>query len=303
LTVSTTVVAPQYRIGTASWTDPTLLAAAFYPPSAKSAEARLRFYAAHFNTVEVDSTYYALPSERNAALWALRTPADFVFHIKAFALLTQHAAETRALPHAIQELLPRAARNQPRLSRPPVEVLALSFAMFRSALAPLRDVSKLGCILFQFPPWFTAGDDHEAYVDFCRAQLPDDRLAVEFRHASWFNDRTQRTLDFLAARQLSLVCIDAPDTPSIARPPYATTSEVAYVRLHGRNRDAWFRRADSAAQRFNYLYSDAELRECAARIRQLRDARVIHVIFNNCYADYGVRNALTMQRLLDVRIS
>jgi len=285
-------------VGTASWTDPTLLAAGFYPRGAKSAEARLRFYAEHFNTVEVDSTYYALPSERNAALWALRTPPDFQLNIKAFALLTQHPAETRALPSAIKALLPAAALRQPRLSHPPPEVLQRSFEMFRSALEPLRAVRKLGCILFQFPPWFTASAVHEAYVDVCQAQLPGDQLAIEFRHTSWLNGRTQPTLDFLAARRLSLVCLDAPQAQSIVRVPFVTTSDIAYVRLHGRNRQAWFQRSGTAAERFKYLYSDDELDACAEQIRRLGEARTVHVIFNNCYGDYGVRNALAMQRLL-----
>jgi uncharacterized protein YecE (DUF72 family) len=295
----------EYRVGTASWTDPTLLSAGFYPRTAKSAEARLRFYAEHFDTVEVDSTYYALPAERNALLWAQRTPRGFRFNIKAFALLTQHAAETRALPAALKALLPPETLRQPRLSHPSARVLELSFEMFRAALAPLRDAGKLGCILFQFPPWFVANDINATYVDFCRTQLPADRLAIEFRHTSWFNGRTAGTIDFLAAHDLSLVCVDAPQATSIAQPPFVTTSDVAYVRLHGRNRRAWFQRAGTAAQRFNYLYTDAELRQCAATIRGLRPpragaptARVAYVIFNNCYADYGVRNAQTLRNLL-----
>ncbi len=300
--VGATHVQPEYRIGTASWTDPTLLAAAFYPPAANSAEARLRFYAEHFNTVEVDSTYYALPAERNAVLWANRTPHGFHFNIKAFALLTQHAAETRGLPAAIKARLSPEALREPRLSQPPADITELSFEMFRRALDPLRESGKLGCILFQFPPWFVASDAHRAYIDFCRAQLPGDRLAVEFRHGSWLGARTQGTLALLAERDLSLVCVDAPHAPSIVRTPYIATSDIAYVRLHGRNRQAWFQRAGTAAQRFKYLYSEEELRECAAAVRRLHGVagppRVTYVIFNNCYADYGVRNALLMQRLL-----
>jgi uncharacterized protein YecE (DUF72 family) len=295
--VETTPGTPEYRIGTASWTDPTLLRSGFYPPTARTADARLRFYAAHFNTVEVDSTYYALPSERNAQLWAQRTPAAFRFNVKAFALLTQHPAETRALPRPLQALLSMEALRQPRLSHPPDEALQLAFEMFHSALEPLRRTGKLGCTLFQFPPWFTAREANEAYIDSCRERLPKHQLAIEFRHTSWFNGRTRRTLDFLADRHLSLVCVDAPHAPSIVRPPWTTTGDIAYVRLHGRNRQSWFQREGTAAQRFKYLYSDDELQQCSASIQQLR-ARVVHVIFNNCYADYGVRNALSMQRLL-----
>jgi uncharacterized protein YecE (DUF72 family) len=290
--------APRYRIGTASWTDPTLLAADFYPRAAKTAEARLRFYASQFDTVEVDSTFYALPSERNAALWAERTPDDFRFHIKAFAFLTGHGAETRALPAAVRERLPAERLREARLQHPPSEIVDLCFEMFRSALSPLRDAAKLGCILLQFPPWFTANERNEAYIGFCRRRLPDDCLAIEFRHASWFDGRTARTLDLLRRADLTLVCTDAPRAPSIPTPPYVTTNATGYVRLHGRNRSAWFRRGATAAQRFQYLYADDELRECAGRIRTLRGAREVNVLFNNCHADYGVRNAATMRGLL-----
>jgi uncharacterized protein YecE (DUF72 family) len=289
---------PQYRVGTASWTDPTLLKAHFYPPEAKSAEARLRFYAGHFDTVEVDSTYYALPNERNATLWVERTPDGFRFNIKAFALLTQHQADTRALPQAVKELIPKRVLQTARIGHPSPEVLDLCFEMFGSALRPLRRADKLGCILFQFPPWFTARPANEEYIDYCGEHMGGDRLAIEFRHASWFADRLQRTIDFMADRHLALVCSDAPDAPSIPKPPLTATTDIAYVRFHGHNREAWFQRTTTAAERFKYLYSDHELREEAHKLRELRGASTTYVVFNNCYGDYGVRNAATMKQLL-----
>jgi uncharacterized protein YecE (DUF72 family) len=297
--VSAVHTAPEYRVGTASWTDPTLLTTDFYPAAAKSAEARLRFYAGHFTTVEVDSTYYALPSERNAALWAERSPADFRFNIKAFAWLTQHAAETRALPQPVKALLPAAALRAPRVRDAPPAAREVSFDLFRTALAPLQAAGKMGCVLLQFPPWFTARSSNETYIEFCRQHLLGYHLAIEFRHRSWLGDRLPQTADFLATRGLSLVCVDAPFAPAIAHTPFIATGPIAYVRLHGRNRQAWFQRAGTAAQRFKYLYSDEELHECAGKIRGLRGAGTVYVIFNNCYADYGVRNAATMRRLLD----
>jgi uncharacterized protein YecE (DUF72 family) len=285
------------RVGTASWTDPTLFRAGFYPATAKTAEARLRFYAEHFNTVEVDSPYYALPSERNAALWVERTPADFRFNIKAFAWLTQHSAETRALPQRVRALLPSVELRKPRVHATP-EALQLAFDMFRTALEPLHTAAKLGCILLQFPPWFTARPENEVYIESCRERLPDYDLAVEFRHPSWLGGRQAQTLELLRQQRLSFVCLDTPAAPSIPETPYVTTSDVGYVRLHGRNRQAWFRRATTAAERFKYLYTDAELQDCARRIRQLQNACTVYVIFNNCYGDYGVRNAMTMRDLL-----
>jgi uncharacterized protein YecE (DUF72 family) len=289
----------EYRVGTASWTDPTLLATDFYPPRASTAEGRLRYYAEHFTTVEVDSSYYALPSERNAHLWVERTPDDFDFNVKAFALLTGHAAETRALPAEVKKLLGAEALEQPRIERPGREVLDLCFAMFRTAIAPLHTAGRLGCVLFQFPPWVKATPRNHEYLEFCRAQLPDYRLAIEFRHASWFDGNAKTTVAFLRQRGLTLVCLDAPAAPSIPRPPFETTADIAYVRLHGRNRTAWFRRGGTAAERFDYLYSDEELAECAARIKSLSGARRAYVLFNNCHGDKAVRNAILMRRLLE----
>lgn len=292
-------MAIDYRVGTASWTDPTLLATDFYPPRAATPEGRLRFYAEHFTTVEVDSSYYALPSERNAHLWVQRTPDDFELNIKAFALLTGHTAETRALPTAVKKALGAEALKQPRIEKPGRDVLDLCFEMFRTAIAPLHTSGKLGCVLLQFPPWVKATPRNYEYLDFCRERLPGYRLAVEFRNNSWFDGNNDATLAFLRERNLPLVCLDAPTAPSIPQPAFAATADIAYVRLHGRNRTAWFQRGGTAADRFNYLYSDEELAECAGRIKTLRTVRKVYVLFNNCHGDKGVRNATTMRRLLE----
>ena len=109
----------EFRVGTASWTDPTLVNSdLFYPPSVRSAEERLRFYAEQFNTVEADSTYYALPAERNAKLWTERTPDEFVFNIKPFAVMTQHRAEVSRLPKQLREMLTAEERSNRQLARP-----------------------------------------------------------------------------------------------------------------------------------------------------------------------------------------
>lgn len=291
---------PRFRVGTASWTDPTLLESGFYPPTATTAEARLRFYAQHFDTVEVDSTFYALPNERNAYLWARRTPDDFVFHVKAFAALTQHPVEVRQLPQPVREVLTTSlqAATGERVKLSPGDSLSLCFSMFAAALAPLARARKLGCLLFQFPPWFTANDEHERYLLFCREKLPSFLIAIEFRHRSWFGERAERTLGFLSEHQFVHVILDVPEAPSLPKTPFVTTMPTAYVRLHGRNREAWFGRHERASERFRYFYNDDELRELASRIRRLRDAEEVHVIFNNCYRDYGVRNAATMAALL-----
>jgi uncharacterized protein YecE (DUF72 family) len=143
----------QFLVGTASLTDPTLVKSdLFYPPTATTPAERLAFYAAQFPTVEVDSLT-TRSSERNAALWVQRTPARFVFNIKAFSWLTQHTAETSRPPNAINELLPESILAAARIKTPPYPVLELAFQMFWSALQPLRAASKLGYLLFQFRPY------------------------------------------------------------------------------------------------------------------------------------------------------
>jgi uncharacterized protein YecE (DUF72 family) len=290
---------PLFRVGTASWTDPTLVSSgAFYPADAKTAEDRLRFYAEHFDTVEVDSPYYALPSEKNAELWNERTPEDFVFHVKAFALLTTHGADTARLPRPVKEMLTEAERAKPRLTRPSEEVRSLAFQMFGAALEPLRHAGKLGFLVFQFPPWFTATVGNARYIATCRERLPENDLAVEFRHPSWLvESRRERTLGLLRDLGAAHVIVDAPPAPGAVPAVFETTAEDAYVRLHGRNAENWAKKDLSAAERYKYLYSERELSDLAGRLRSLR-ARTAHVVFNNCYANFGVMNATTMKQIL-----
>jgi uncharacterized protein YecE (DUF72 family) len=291
---------PEFRVGTASWTDPSLIASgAFYPPDVKTPEDRLRFYAAQFDSVEVDATYYALTSERNAALWAERTPSDFLFHIKAFALLTTHGADTKRLPKAIKELLTPEELAKPRLSAPRAAVRDLAFQMFSSALEPLRTAGKLGWLVFQFPPWFTATRSNAQYVERCRERLPADRLAVEFRHASWFvGERQSRTFDLLRRLGCAYVIVDEPQLENSVPPICTTTTDEAYVRFHGHNTENWTKKGITAAERYKYLYSERELANWASRLRELKGAHTVNAVFNNCYANFGVMNATTMKQLL-----
>jgi len=297
------VTSAAFHVGTASWTDPSLIATgAFYPPDVTTAEDRLRFYAEQFDTVEVDATYYALVSERNATLWAARTPDDFTFHIKAFSLLTTHAADTKRLPSALKALLSPAELAQPRLHRPSDAVRDLAFQMFASALDPLRVAGKLGLLVFQFPPWFTATRANARYVEQCRARLPDSALAIEFRHASWLMpERQPRTLDWLRDHQLTYVIVDEPQVKDAVPPVCAVTAPDAYVRFHGRNAEAWRKKGITAAERYKYLYAERELAEWASKLRDLTGVRRVHAIFNNCYANFGVMNATTMKQMLSRR--
>lgn len=290
-------------VGATSWTDRTLLASGWYPPDATSAEARLRHYAERFPVVEVDSTYYAPPSERNSVLWVQRTPGDFTFDVKAYALLTQHPTRTDSLPKDLRA----AAGGKARVYQKdlPKEAVAEVWEMFRSALMPLHSAGKLGYVLFQFPEWFTPARSNKDYVLECAERLADYRCAIEFRQRTWMEpeENAERTLAFLSEHRLPYVCVDMPQGFASSVPPVAeaTARDLAVVRFHGRDPEAWARKDATAAERFKYLYRERELEEWVPRIEALaKKARRVHALFNNCWRDSAVRNAKQMAGLLGV---
>jgi uncharacterized protein YecE (DUF72 family) len=266
---------------------------------------RLRYYASQFPLVEVDSTYYAPPSERNAQLWAERTPPGFVFDVKVFALLTGHGARPDRMPSQLRGLLRDLARavgtQTVYLKDFTEEGVELVWELHRSGLDPLRSASKLGALLFQFAPWFVPSRENRAYLAELPRRLPGETLAVEFRGGGWMEaDRAGRTLALLEHLGLAYVSVDEPQGfPNSTPPLAAATNELAYVRFHGRNAGTWRERTAAASDRFNYLYADGELAEWAPRIRELAErAAKVHVLFNNNYEDVGIRNARQMALLL-----
>jgi len=300
-------VSGRILIGTSSWTDPTLVKEGhFYPPEARSAEARLRFYATRFPLVEVDSTYYYPPSEKNSVLWIERTPADFTFNVKAYSLLTNHPTKVDSLYAEVKEALPpdTLERRNVYRERLPAEALEEVWRRFREALMPLHSAGKLGAVLFQFPQWFVISRKNKAYIEECAARLPDYRVAIEFRHESWMSERNrEETLSFLEERRLPFVCVDMPQGFESSVPPIAaaTADDLSMVRFHGRNVEAWTARSETASERFRYDYSEAELREWVPRIRELASkTRETHVLMNNCYRDFAVRSARELGDLLDL---
>jgi uncharacterized protein YecE (DUF72 family) len=295
------------RTGTCSWTDPTLISCrCFYPDSAHSAEARLQYYAGQFNIVEVDSSYYALPNERNSYLWAERTPDDFVFDFKAFRLFTQHPTPVSSLPKNVREGLDTELWQKKNLYYRdlPAGLTDDLWQRFESALLPLDTVGKLGVVLFQFPPWFYPGEEQREYILSCKQRLPQYRVAIEFRHNSWLNSKNmERTLAFLRDNDLPFVCVDEPQGFKSSVPPVAeVTSDIGLVRFHGRNAETWEKRGIGPAERFNYLYTEEELKPWAEKVGNLAtQTREMHVLFNNCYQDKAVVNARQMGFMLGSR--
>lgn len=288
--------------GTSSWTDPTLLKSGWYPKEAKTAEQRLVFYASQFPVVEVDATYYAMPSERTAALWVERTPPHFVFDVKSFALFTHHPANVRGLPKDLRETLP-PTRSKVYMKNMAPEVLDETWERFRSALMPLHSAGKLGAVFFQFPEWFAPSVPNKEYLASLRERLPDYDIAVEFRRDTWMNtpERAEKTWAYLSSLGYAYVCVDMPQGFPSSIPPVAaaTSGDLAVVRFHGRNTKAWKKKSLTSAERFDYLYKESEMEEWTPRLRDLAaEAREVHVLFNNCYADKGVRNARQMAELI-----
>jgi uncharacterized protein YecE (DUF72 family) len=269
------------RVGTCSWADEAL-SKYFYPPGLAAGE-RLAYYAEHFDTVELDSTYYRLPVESMAERWVEQTPGDFVMHVKAFGVMTRHPVKKDQLPTDLRDEAPVDDRG--RIDRPPREFRAEIFRRFGEALEPLRAAGRLGGILFQFPPYVVFKDLSLDYLSWARKQLGDDEMLVEFRHKSWYEeDVRSEVLSFLEDQRMSLVVVDAPKVEAKNVPPtlFALTSPTLYFRFHGRNAETWNVRGRSAAERFDYLYSEEELREVVEPLRELAgQAENAYAVFNN----------------------
>ena len=288
------------RVGTASWTDRTLIESGWYPPEAATPEKRLRYYARQFDLVEVDATYYALPSRQAAEAWAVRTPAGFTFNIKAFSLFTGHPTQVKALPADLRQAVEKTGKERVYLRDVDSAVTEEAWDRFLAALDPLREAGKLGAILLQFPPWFPISRARKDYIVSCAQRVAPRRVCVEFRNPTWMtSDNQQETLAFLVGNNLPYVCVDMPQGYRDSMPPVlaATDPDLAVVRLHGHS-DRWD--SKDIHERFGYRYSDGELADWARSIAGLaREATDTHVLFNNCYRDYAQRNARHLADLLN----
>jgi uncharacterized protein YecE (DUF72 family) len=289
------------RVGTCSWADKTLVREAdWYPKRTMSAAERLAFYAARFPVVEADSTYYRPPSRELTGGWAERAPEGFRMDLKAYSLMTGHPTKPETLWPDIAEALDPAAADKRNVypGHLPDDALDEVWRRFVDALQPLREADRFGAVLLQYPPWFTPKRDNRDELARARERLGDVPAYVELRSPRWFGDDLDRTVRWLSDHDLALVAVDAPKVSELPRAA-AATADLAVVRFHGRADDTWKARTTSAAERFRYLYDKRELRPWAKRIAQLADdAREVHVLMNNCYQDYGVRNAADMVDLL-----
>jgi uncharacterized protein YecE (DUF72 family) len=292
------------RVGICSWAEKTLVASGeFYPSEAKSAEERLRYYAAQFDTVEVDSTYYAIPDQRTAWLWDARTPRDFTFHIKAYGALTGHAIDPKTLPNDLRGAvaLPPATGRTVYVREP--EVLTSIASRFMEALLPLKRSGKMGLMVYQFPPWFDYSVANLDRLLFCKTLTKGVPVAVEFRHGSWLvPQRAESVFNFLRENGITYIAADEPQYGTLTTVPFIpkVTTEFAYFRFHGRNTGNWLKKNVETSLRYAYSYNDQELTSFIPAIKEAdRQARETYAMFNNCHRGSATSNGRRLKEMLN----
>jgi uncharacterized protein YecE (DUF72 family) len=290
--------AAKILVGTASWSDPGFVE--HWYPKKMPAGDRLAWYAQHFETVEVNSTFYSAPDARMVERWCRSTPDGFIFDVKLHQLLSRHSTNRKLLPPALQKSAESDEKGKVKLT-PQIE--AAMIEQFRHSLEILRGEGKLGALLLQLSPGFSPRKHKLTELDDLLAALSDYRLAVELRNRNWVEgEEIETTLDFLRKHSATFVAVDAPAEKHFTiMPPdlnAITNRELAYLRLHGRDARA-YTTGKTVAARFNYNYSDAEIDEVAKRARKLaKETAEVHVVFNNNALDYAPHAALRMRKAL-----
>ena len=285
-------------VGTASWTDPGFIERWY--PKKMPAHERLRWYAEHFEMVEVNSTFYSVPDARTVERWCAATPGDFVFDVKLHQLFSFHSTQAKLLPPELQRLVHPDLKGKVNATR------SLQDALLKSFLRPmsiLQSAGKLGVFLLQLSPAFSPRKHQLGELEALIESLRDFSLAIEFRNRNWLvGEQLSATTDFLRKRGVAFVNVDAPAEEHFAIVPSdlneVTTPRFSYLRLHGRNAKAYLT-GKTVAARFDYDYSDKEIGGVAERGRDLaREAARLHIVFNNNNLDYAPRAAIRLRKAL-----
>ncbi|HEU0273635.1 MAG TPA: DUF72 domain-containing protein, partial [Candidatus Udaeobacter sp.] len=263
-------------VGTASWSDPGFVER-WYPKKMPAYE-RLGWYAQHFEMVEVNSTFYSVPEPRMVERWCAATPNDFTFDVKLHQLFSFHSTRAKLLPPDLQRRAETDVRGNVR-STPDLQDALLK--IFLRSISTLRDAEKLGVLLLQLSPSFSPRKHELGELERLIEMLRDYELAIEFRNRNWATgDQLNSTIDFLRKHHAIFVNVDAPASDHFMVMPSdvdeVTNSQVAYLRLHGRDAKAYIS-GKTVAARFDYAYSDDEIAETAKRSTKLaREARELH---------------------------
>jgi uncharacterized protein YecE (DUF72 family) len=285
-------------VGTASWSDPGFVER-WYPKKLPAAE-RLPWYAQHFDLVELNSSFYAIPDRRMVERWCASTPNEFIFDVKVHKLLSRHAADLKSLPPTLQRSVEADARGKVKLT-PKTERAVLEEVM--RSVEPMRAAGKFGAFLLQLSPAFSPRKHDLAELEEVIGRLGGSGLVVELRNRNWMiGEQLPQTLEFFRERQTTLCLVDAPNEEHFTIMPSEvndiTSSRLAYLRLHGRNAEGYLH-GKTVAERFYYDYSDAEIDELTKRAKKLAgEAEKVHVIFNNNALDFAPHAAARMRKAL-----
>jgi uncharacterized protein YecE (DUF72 family) len=283
-------------VGTASWSDPGFVE--FWYPAKMRAGDRLSWYAQHFDMVEVNSTFYAVPDPAMVARWCQSTPRGFIFNLKLHQFFSHHSTPAKLLPPSMQRKLDKTKRVAVTPERQ--EQL---WEMFRDPLDILLATGKLGILLLQLSPAFSPGKHQLKELEQILSLARDYQVAIELRNRNWFEgEQCELTLSFLRDRRAIFVNIDGPAQNHFTIVPSeldaVTNPHVAYLRLHGRDAQAYLK-GKTVAERFCYDYTEAEIEEVAQRSERLaRDSKQVHVVFNNNARDYAPHAALRLRKAL-----
>ena len=286
------------RVGTSSWADPGFVKE-WYPPKL-SARERLPWYAEHFDYVELNSSFYAVPDRTTVHKWVEMTPDDFLFDVKAHRLLSRHSAQLESLPPELRDEAQTTGRGRVTLTPSLEQALARRLV---EETAPLAEAGKLGAYLVQLTPAFGPGRHELDELKGLVAALKPHGVAIELRHRGWLRDkRREQTLSWFSEHDVAFVCVDAPPGDHFSIMPSdldaATDDDLAYLRLHGRNTEGYLK-GKSVAERFAWRYEDDELEEIADRAKTLaQQAREVHVAFNNNRGDDAPTAAQRFRALL-----
>jgi uncharacterized protein YecE (DUF72 family) len=282
--------------GTASWTDPGFVAE-WYPRDLPASQ-RLRWYAQHFNLVEVNSTFYRIPEARVVRSWCDQTPKGFLFDVKLHRLLSRHSTRLELLP---PELRLKASHTRGKVELTPKLEKTVAKRFLRG-IEPFGEAGKLGALLLQLSPGFSPRHHKLTELDSLLELLVGYKVAVELRNRNWVTgEALADTEQFFKQRKISFVMVDGPEHPHFMVLPsidLITTRRLAYLRAHGRNAEGYIRER-TVAGRFDYDYPKSELHEIAERAaRTVREVEEMHVVYNNNKADYAPRAAATFQQIL-----
>ena len=282
-------------VGTAGWADRDLIASGWYPPTANSPSGRLAYYAERFPLVEIDSSYYAIPTERTVQTWADNS-RGLVLDAKAYSLFTGQRTRLTSLP---AQLRPLAGGDWITADNAPPALLDAVWEYFHASFEPLRETGRLGRVLLQFPRSYAFGTRAVRLVADALERCHPLRAAVEWRHPSWFApENRERSLDLLREHAAAFVCVDMPHSlPDSVPALLEVTAATAVIRLHGHS-SAWI--GGSKEDRYRYEYTPEELTEWASRARLLaKQADDVHVVVNTCCAGAAQRAASQLRDLLD----